>query len=116
MTKKSNDASAMAAFAAMLDDQETKTYRKGFNPGERVQARVLSINDNFVVLDVGSKNEGLLPATDIIDDTGTPTLKPGDTISAIFVAVQNGAFMFTQASGAVLSDQLWHALRYRAYL
>ena len=105
MAVQKGNASAAAAFAAMLDAQ-TESYRKGFNPGERVQARVLALNDRYAVLDVRAKNEGLLPVAEILDDAGAPTVKPGDSLHVIFTSVQGGAFMFTlRASGAVLSDQ-----------
>ncbi len=105
MAEQKGNASAAAAFAAMLDAQ-TESYRKGFNPGERVQARVLAVNDRYAVLDVRAKNEGLLPVAEILDDAGAPTVKAGDSLSVLFTSVQGGAFMFTlRASGAVLSDQ-----------
>lgn len=105
MAKQMGNASAAAAFAAMLNEQD-KTYRKGFDPGERVNARVLAVNKNYAVLDVQAKNEGLLPAAEVIGDDGEPIVKPGDHLSVIFTSVQGGAFMFTlRASGGVLSNQ-----------
>ena len=60
MANQMGNATATAAFAAMLNEQES-TYRKGFDPGERVNARVLTVNGNYAILDVQAKNEGLLP-------------------------------------------------------
>lgn len=105
MAEQNDNLSSAAAFAAMLDAQ-TDSYRKGFNPGERVHARVLAVNDSYAVLDVRAKNEGLLPVAEILDDADEPTVKPGDSLNVIFSSVQGGAFMFTlRASGAVLSGQ-----------
>ena len=44
-------ADAKADFAAMLAAGGLN-YRKGFNPGEEVMARVVSTKGNYVVLDV----------------------------------------------------------------
>jgi len=105
MAQKTGNAAATAAFAAMLDAQAV-SYRKGFNPGERVQARVLAVNETYAVLDVGAKNEGLLPIGETLNDAGMPAVKPGDRLNVIFTSMQGGAFMFSlRVSGAVVSDQ-----------
>ncbi len=105
MSEKTSNSAASAAFAAMLDAQ-TVSYRKGFNPGERVQARVLAVNGSYAVLDVQAKNEGLLPVEELLDEAGVPTIKPGDSLSVIFTSMQGGAFMFTlKTSGTIVSDQ-----------
>ncbi len=70
---------SMADFAALLDGQ-LKNYRKGFNPGDTVMARVVRIGDTHVTLDVNAKLVGLLPIEDVTDAEGDITVKRGDDI------------------------------------
>jgi|688.fasta_scaffold16936_6 small subunit ribosomal protein S1 len=105
MAQQTNHSAATAAFAAMLDTQ-TVAYRKGFNPGERVSARVLALNDLYAILDVQAKNEGLLPIAEVLNEAGEPTVRPGDSLNVIFTSMQSGAFMFAlRVSGTLLTDQ-----------
>lgn len=101
----SNKSARMAEFEALLN-QQLAGYRKGFNPGERVEARVLSIGKNHIILDVQAKNEGLVPVADFTDEEGKVTVAEGDTITVVFANVQGGAFMFTgRLTGGVAVDQ-----------
>lgn len=90
---------SMADFAALLN-QQLKTYHKGFNPGDRAQARVLRVDRGYAALDVQAKNEGLLPLEQVSDDKGTVTVKPGDTLDVVFVGMEKDAFLFSLASAA----------------
>ncbi len=93
----------MADFEALLNEQFS-TFRKGFNPGERVTARIISINSTFVVLDVKAKNEGLVPRADFTDEDGELTVKVGDEISVVFVSAEGGAFHFAGKTGKASAD------------
>lgn len=94
----------MAEFEALLNSQ-LSSFRKGFNPGERVQATVVSVGPQYIVLDVKAKNEGLVPVSEFTDDKGAVSVKAGDEIQVAFAAAQGGAFMFTSKSGSVSVDQ-----------
>ena len=94
-----NNAS-MAGFAALLD-QQFQGFRKGFNPGDTVSARVIRVGEEFVTLDVNSKNVGLLPIEDVTDEEGEVTVKRGDTVEVSFVSMQKDAFLFAKADVAV---------------
>ena len=105
MPKFNKKSSAdMAAFEAMLNAQ-LSAFRTGFNPGERVQGRVLAVRAGYVVLDVRAKNEGLVPVADFADEKGKVTVKPGDEVTVSFVAVQNGAFLFSAKNASAAIDQ-----------
>ena len=75
--------SSMAGFAALLD-QQFKGFRKGFNPGDTVSARVVRVGEEYVTLDVN----------------GEVTLKRGDTVEVSFVAMQKDAYLFAKADVA----------------
>ena len=98
-------SSAMAEFESLLNDQ-LAGYRKGFHPGERVEARVLSIGPTHIILDVQAKLEGMVPVADFTDEAGTVTVKTGDTVTVVFANALGGAFTFTgRLSGGYAVDQ-----------
>ena len=90
---------SMMDFAAMLDNQ-LRNYRKGFNPGDTVKARVVTVGETYVTLDVNAKSVGLLPVEDVTDDEGEVTVKRNDEIEVSFVAMQKDAFLFAKADVA----------------
>ncbi len=86
-------------FAALLDGQFAN-YRKGFNPGDTVKARVVRVGGDYVTLDVNAKSVGLLPVADVTDDEGEVTVTRNDEIEVSFVAMQKDAFLFAKADVA----------------
>lgn len=90
---------SMMDFAAMLDGQ-LKNYRKGFNPGDTVKARVVTVGEAYVTLDVNAKSVGLLPVEDVTDEEGEVTVARNDEIEVSFVAMQKDAFLFAKADVA----------------
>ena len=89
----------MADFAALLDGQ-LKSYRKGFNPGDTVTARVVRVGETHVTLDVNAKMVGLLPIEDVTDADGEVTVKRGDDVEVSFVSMQKDYFLFAKANVA----------------
>ncbi|MBR5591519.1 MAG: S1 RNA-binding domain-containing protein [Kiritimatiellae bacterium] len=93
-------ADAKADFAAMLAAGGLN-YRKGFNPGEAVTARVVSTKGNYVVLDVGAKDEGILSKEEFILDDGTLRAQEGERIKVWFVGMRQGNMTFTARNKAI---------------
>lgn len=89
---KSNGKASMADFAALLDEQ-LGSFRKGFNPGERVKARVAAVTPRGFILDVKAKKEGFIPVTSLGE--GVDGFSVGDTIDAVFVGLIDGALVFS---------------------
>lgn len=92
----------MADFESLLDEQ-MKSYRKGFNPGDRVNGVVTEIDDRYVTLDVNAKNEGMVPVDDMRLADGSLRCKVGDTVEVIFSGMLGSAFLF---SGSLSSKQV----------
>ncbi len=102
--KKTGKSSSMAEFEALLNEQFS-TFRKGFNPGERVSARVMAVNSSYVVIDVKAKKEGLIPREEFLDEAGNLTVKPGDTVDVLFVAQDGGALIFAAHDASASVDR-----------
>ncbi len=90
---------AKADFAAMLAESGLN-YRRGFNPGEEVLARVISTKGNYVVLDVGAKDEGVVAKEEFILDDGTLRADEGERIKVWFVGMRQGNLTFTARNRA----------------
>src|SRR5574344_1945925 len=90
---------SMADFESLLNAQ-LSTYRKGFNPGDKVRGTVSNITGQYVVLDVSAKREGLVPVADMTNEDGTVRCKIGDSVEVIFAGMQNGTFLFSGSLGA----------------
>src|SRR3990172_1079191 len=56
---------------------------KNFAEGEVVKGVVLKVSDTEVVVDVGYKSEGVIPAEEFKDETGKVSVKPGDLVDVL---------------------------------
>ena len=70
-------------FAAMLEESFKKTE-------EDSDAKIVSINGDEVLIDVGKKSEGILNVSEITDANGNLTYKVGDTIKVVITGSRNG--------------------------
>ena len=70
-------------FAAMLEESFKKTE-------EDSDAKIVSINGDEVLIDVGKKSEGILNVSEITDVNGSLTHKVGDTIKVVITGSRNG--------------------------
>ena len=70
-------------FAAMLEESFKKTE-------EDSDAKIVSINGDEVLIDVGKKSEGILNVSEITDANGNLTHKVGDTIKVVITGSRNG--------------------------
>ncbi len=70
-----------ADYQAFLDD-----YNRHFTTDNRevLQGHVLSVSDKEVIVDIGRKSEGLVPASQFPFMDGKPAVHQGDTIEVMF--------------------------------
>jgi small subunit ribosomal protein S1 len=68
-------------YRAFLDDY---TSHLATNEREILHGRVLSVSDKEVIVDIGRKSEGLVPASQFPIVEGRPAVKPGDVIEVMF--------------------------------
>jgi small subunit ribosomal protein S1 len=93
-----DEESSTESFADLFNEQEPAETRK-LNRGEKVDAVVVGISDEFIFLDVGTKSEGYLARKEVEDDEGNLTVKEGDTIKAYFLSSANHEKLFTLKLG-----------------
>ena len=81
-----SDETGMDDFAAALEsfDREQAAEAAAMQSDEHVvTGTVIKITDKHVVVDVGLKSEGLIPLEQVLDHTGQPKLKAGDTVEVV---------------------------------
>ena len=71
------DRAGVEDFAALLD--ETLGPDTGF-AGSVVTGRVVRVDDDFAVVDVGLKSEGRVPLKEFAPQGQKPEVKPGDVV------------------------------------
>jgi small subunit ribosomal protein S1 len=73
-------AADSADYEAFLDD-----YSRHFTTDNRevLQGHVLNVSDKEVIVDIGRKSEGLVPASQFPSVDGKPAVHPGDTIEVM---------------------------------
>src|SRR5690242_9864808 len=84
---KPAQASAGESFAALFEES---LNRKEMRIGEVITAEVLSVDDNWVVVNAGLKSESIIPAEEFKNDTGQVEVKPGDFVSVSIEALEDG--------------------------
>jgi len=83
-----NTAEHEESFAALLE--KSKDVPERLQPGQKIKSRIISISDDLAYIDLGSKSEGVIDVSELVDNKGDLTVKEGDEIEASFVSVQNG--------------------------
>ncbi len=80
------DLSSMEDFAAALEsfDREQAAEAAALSFDDNiVTGTVIKLTDKQVVVDVGLKSEGFIPLEQVLDHTGEPKLKAGDTVEVV---------------------------------
>lgn len=74
------------SFAQLLEEHFA---RDEVIEGEIVKAEVLSVNKDFVMVDVGYKSEGLIATREFPSINGEPQIKTGDTVEVLVESREN---------------------------
>jgi small subunit ribosomal protein S1 len=80
------EMTGMEDFAAALEsfdrEQAAEAATQNFDDNI-VTGTVIKLTDKHVVIDVGLKSEGLIPIEQVLDHTGQPKLKAGDSVDVV---------------------------------
>ncbi|HET6339647.1 MAG TPA: 30S ribosomal protein S1 [Polyangiales bacterium] len=83
----SGNKSAEESFAALFEASLTQT--DSLKEGDIVQGSVIKVNRDTVVVDIGYKSEGVIPASEFIDTSGKVNVHPGDRVDVLVEAKEN---------------------------
>src|SRR5258706_8879664 len=84
---KSTQPADPESFAALFEES---LNRKEMRVGEVITAEVLSIDDNFVVVNAGLKSESTIAIEEFRSDAGQVEVKVGDFVSVSIEALEDG--------------------------
>jgi len=101
------EESADASFADILKEFEA-AERRAPSGGPR-RGTVVGISGDYVLIDYGSKAEGIIPSADLLDRDGKLTVKRGDTFD-VAVTGRNNEGMVTLSRVAGRRPQDWDTL------
>ena len=59
-------------------------------PGSMVNAQVVEIRNDYIVINAGLKSEGIIPKNQFLDSNGELEIKVGDTVEVILDMVEDG--------------------------
>ncbi|MCX5788879.1 MAG: 30S ribosomal protein S1 [Elusimicrobia bacterium] len=85
-------------FAALFESTPQGTGR--FDPGQVIEAEVVKITPEWILLNVGAKGEGFLEKREMLDDAGALLVKEGDKVRAYFLSGKNNELRFTTRLGS----------------
>ena len=71
-------------FATALESFEQEQSEAAANEERVVKGTVISINQNYLVVDVGQKSEGVVPLAEVTDHEGNVRFQPGQEIDVMF--------------------------------
>lgn len=74
---------------------ESMSGKRSFEPGQLIEAEIVSITEDCVFLQLDGKSEGQLDAAELLDENGEITVHEGDTLKAFFLSAANGVMRFT---------------------
>lgn len=87
------------SFEALFEAEPTKKIRH-LKPGQKVRATIVGITGESVFLDVGSKSEGVLDASELKDEEGNVLKEVGDKIDVYFLRARSSEQLFTISIGS----------------
>ena len=91
------------SFESLFSQSEDKTLRK-LSPGEKIKATVVGIDKETVFLDVGTKSEGIIEASEFNDDQGELSIAVGDQVEVYCLKSGPGGQIFTARLGSGASS------------
>jgi small subunit ribosomal protein S1 len=77
-----DDKHANEDFASALENFTTET-EEAVGEDRVIKGTVLKLTATHVVVDIGTKSEGMLPLSEVLDHEGKPKVKPGDEIEVM---------------------------------
>src|ERR1700723_592868 len=78
----SDDKHAGEDFASALENFTTES-EEAVGEDRVIKGTVLKLTATHVVVDIGTKSEGMLPLSEVLDHEGKPKVKPGDEIEVM---------------------------------
>lgn len=76
-------------FDAMLESSFTPGT--SVSPGDKIEATVVSVQNDYVFLDLGTRDDGILMRAEVLDEDGNISVSEGQTITVFVTGFKDGA-------------------------
>ncbi len=96
--EKKNESNEEKSFAELFE--KTRMRKDYLKPGQKIEAIIVKITQDWIFLDLGGKSEGYLDRKELTDDNGNLTVKEGDSVTAYFLSSKHNEKLFTTKIGA----------------
>ena len=107
-----DNTSGHESFADLF--KEDTIMDKSLSPGQKVLATVVDVSQDSIFLDVGGKSEGFMDRKELEDDTGTVSVKTGDTLEVYLLSTAKNEMLFTTKIGGGSSSRAHLEEAYRS--
>ena len=97
-------------FSAMLETYE-KESAASRQEGEIVRGIVVGISDQYVLVDIGYKSEGVVAREEFLDRQGNLTVKRGEEVDVLIKSLENQDGYAVLSRAAAMQVQSWERLR-----
>ncbi|HKP85143.1 MAG TPA: 30S ribosomal protein S1 [Blastocatellia bacterium] len=97
-------------FSALLENYE-KESAASKQEGEIVRGTVVGISDQYVLVDIGYKSEGVVAREEFVDRQGNITVKRGDEVDVLIKSLENQEGYAILSRAAAMQQQSWDRLR-----
>jgi small subunit ribosomal protein S1 len=97
-------------FSALLDTYE-KESAASKQEGEIVRGTVVGISEQYVLVDIGYKSEGVVAREEFLDRDGNITVKRGDEVDVLIKSLENQEGYAILSRAAAMQQQSWERLR-----
>ena len=94
---RKNEPNEEMSFAELFD--KTKVRRDFLTPGEKIEATIVKITQDWIFLDLGGKSEGYMDRKELADEEGNLSVKEGDSLTAYFLSSKHNEKLFTTRIG-----------------
>ncbi|HEX8088339.1 MAG TPA: 30S ribosomal protein S1 [Blastocatellia bacterium] len=97
-------------FSALLENYE-KESAASKQEGEIVRGTVVGISEQYVLVDIGYKSEGVVAREEFLDRQGNLTVKRGDEVDVLIKSLENQEGYAILSRAAAMQQQSWERLR-----
>jgi small subunit ribosomal protein S1 len=101
-----------ASFESLLNAYEQRAQT--FSEGEVIKGKVIAITAGGVIVDVGFKSEGIIPAEQFADDQGKLGIKVGDSVDVFLEQTENASGYVVLSREKAERMKIWDDIE-RAY-
>jgi small subunit ribosomal protein S1 len=106
--------SGKESFADLFNDKTIINQK--LTPGQKITATVVDVSQDSIFLDVGEKSEGFLDRKELEDETGTITVKAGDTLEVYLLSTSRNEMLFTTKIGGGSTSRAHLEEAYRSHI